>query len=336
MQGNTVKKEKTIKYNKCLWLMLVPVFFFSAYLFMGKRAKNESYTKLGLFYGASSLITFILSVLGIIWPVLFYALITHLIVWVLCTIQIFNCRQQYQQQARWAQEDEKERSALVYDLNFRLRNRMWCFWNWIPLLGGFSTFFLGTRIRNRKLQWVGALSLLLIAGLYFYLTVHAQSASGILVAAALIIAYCSVCIHPLIAGYFYEEYLDVAAAQWTEDVQEFHQMEKYSWRVKNSIWQVLTLVPYFGSLGLFWAGITRENGRVLLGASLLCVLEASCLAIPSMIIANAALLQAMPAMEGVAAAINGLSIFVYPLIIFTGTMIRQKMLRIRAVQEMQF
>ncbi len=330
------KKKETKKYNKCLLLLLVPVFFFSADLFMGKRARNESYTKLGIFYGASSLITFILSVLGLVWPVLLYALITHVIVWMLCVIHTLNNRQQYQQQVEWMLEDEKERSELVFQQTFRLNNRMWCFWNWIPLLGGLSTFYLGTRINNRKLQWFGALSTALVAGLYFYLTMQAQITSGLLAVVALIIAYCSICIHPLIAGFYYEEYLDAAADQWTEDIQEYHQMEKTSWRIKNSMWQVLTLIPAFGSLGLFWAGITRENGKVLFGASVLCISEVACLAVPSMIMANEALLQAQPIMEGVAAAINGLWIFVYALIIFTGAMIRQEMLRIRAIQEYRF
>ena len=327
---NNVKKQ-----NNCMFLLLIPVFFFSAYLVMGKRGKHSNYTKLGIFYGISSLVTFIISALGLAWPVLLYGLISHAIVWVLCTIHTLGCRQQYPQYAQWAQEDQN-RSALTAQPSFRLRNSFWTFWDYIPLMGGFATYFMGAKMGNKKLQWFGALSTLVVAGLFFYLTMLEQVTSSVLIAISIVIAYCSICIHPLIAVYYFEDYLDVAAAQWEEDVQEYPQMENRSWRISNSFWQILTCIPSFGSLGLFWAGITRENGWVLLRACVLCLLEVGCLAVPSVIMGNEALLQAQPVMEGVAAGINALGIFVYALVVFTGALIRQDMLRIRAEQEMRF
>lgn len=327
------KNEK--KHTKCMFLLLIPVFFFSAYLVMGKRGKNSGYTKLGIYYGIFSLITFVVSALGLVWPVLLYGLISHFIVWALCTIHTLNCRQQYQQYAQWAEEDQK-RSELTAQSSFRLRNAYWCFWDYIPLMGGFSTYFMGARMGNRKLQWFGALSTLVVAGLFFYLTMLEQVTSSLLIAISIVIAYCSICIHPLIAVYYFEDYLDAAAAQWEEDIQEYPQMENKSWRISNSFWQILTLIPSFGALGHFWAGITRENGRGLLRACVLCILEVACLAVPSAILGNEALLLAQPVMEGVAAGINALGIFVYALVVFSGALIRQDMLRIRAEQEMRF
>lgn len=331
------KTKKITEKNPalCMLLLLVPVFFFSAYLYMGKRAKNDGYTKLGIFYGLSSFLTFVVSALGLVWPVLLYGLISHAVVWVLCTIHTLNCRQQFRQYVQWAEEDQN-RHALVYQESFRRHNRYWCFWDCIPLMGGFATYFMGARMNKPVLKWVGALSTLLVAGLVFYLTMLAQVTSGVLTVLCLVIAYSGVCIHPLLAYYFFEDYLDVAAARWEEDIAEYPQMESRSWRIRNSLWQVLTCVPYFGSLGLFWAGITRENGKVLLKASILFILEIACLAVPGVIMGNESLLQTMPAMEGVAAAVNTLWIFVYALIIFTGACIRQQMLRIRAIQEMRF
>lgn len=333
MLSNINKTDK--KYTRCMLLLIVPVFFFSAYLYMGKRVKNSGYRKLGIYYGVSSLLTFIISALGLVWPVLLYGLISHVIVWVLCTIHTLNCRQQYSQYAQWAQEDEN-RSALVKQDRFRQQNRYWCFWNWIPLMGGFATYFMGARMNKPILKWIGALSTALVAGMVFYLTMLEQVTSGVLTVICMIIAYSSICVHPLLAYFYFEEYLDTAAAQWEEDVAEYYQMENRSWRIRNSLWQVLTCVPYFGSLGLFWAGITRENGKVLVKASVLFLLEAACLALPGVIMGNAALLQAHPGLEGVAAAINALWIFVYALIVFTGADIRREMLCIRAEQEIQF
>lgn len=328
------KKSKK-KHTKCMFLLLIPVFFFSADLVMGKRGKNSGYTKLGIFYGISSLITFIISALGLVWPVLFNALISHFIVWALCTIHTLNCREQYQQYAQWAEEDQN-RSELTQQPSFRLHNAYWTFWDYIPLMGGFATCFMGAKMGNKKLQWFGALSTLVVAGLFFYLTMLEQVTSALLIAICVVVAYCSICIHPLIAVYYFEDYLDAAAAQWEADVREYPQLENRSWRMSNSFWQLFTLIPSFGSIGLFWAGITRENGKVLLRACILCILEVGFLAVPSVIMGNEALLQAMPVMEGVAAGINALGIFIYALVVFTGALIRQDMLCIRAQQEMEF
>ena len=334
MQSKT-KKTNEKNHNLCMLLLMVPVFFFCAYLYMGKRGKNDGYTKLGIFYGISSFVTFVVSALGLVWPVLLYGLISHAIVWVLCTIHTLNCRQQYRQYAQWAQEDEK-RSELVKQEAFRRQNKYWCFWDCIPLMGGLATYFMGARMQKPALKWTGALSTVLVAGLLFYLTMQEQVVSGVLTVICLIIAYCSICVHPLLAYFYFEEYLDAAAAQWEEDVEEYPQIQNRGWRVRNSLWQVLTCAPYFGSLGLFWAGITRESGKILFNASLLFILEAACLAVPGMIMGNEALLQTYPVLEGVAAGINAVWIFVYALIVFMGAFIRQEMLRIRAVQEMQF
>ncbi len=324
------------KHTQCMFLLLIPVFFFSTYLYMGKRSKQSGYTKMGVFYGISSLVTFIISMLGLVWPILLYGFISHLIVWVLCTFHALNARHQYQQFAQWEFEDEKGRSQLVYQESFRRQCKYWCFWDCIPLLGGLATYILGKKMKKPAIKWIGILSTLLVVGLYFYLTMFEQVTSGVLAVMALVIAYCSICVHPLLFGYYFEEYMDASAAQWEEDIREYPQIEDRSWRIRNSIWQVLTCVPFFGTLGLYWAGITRENGKVLLKATILLFLEVVCLAGPSAIAGNAQLIQAYPFMEGVAVGLSSLWIFAYALIVFTGACIRQEMLRIRAIQEIQF
>lgn len=329
--NNTANK----KYNYCMFLLLIPVFFFSACLYMGKRSKHSGYTKLGIFYGVASFATFVVSALGLVWPILLYGLISHAIVWVLCAFHTLNCRQQYPQLVQWAEEDIK-RSQLVTQDAFRMRNKYWTFWNYIPLWGGFSTCFMGVKMKNPILKWAGILSTLLVAGLLFYVTMQEQVTSGVLTVICLIVAYSSICIHPILAFFYFEDYLDAVAEQWEEDVAEYPQLESRVWRTNNSLWQIITFMPIFGSLGLFWAGITRESGKVLLRASILCVLEAACLMAPAAIIGNEALLQAMPYMAGVAAGINAMRLFVYALIVFTGACIHQEMLRIRAIQEIRF
>ncbi len=336
MKRKPQKIESEGKRTRCMLLLMIPVFFFSLYLYMGKRSKQSGYTKMGIFYGVSSLVTFIVSALGLVWPVFLYGIISHMIVWVLCTIHAFNCRHQYQQYEQWVQEDEKERSQLVHQESFRRRAKYWCFWDCIPLLGGLATYLIGKKIKKPGVKWFGILSTLAVIGLCFYLTMLPQITSGVFTVMCIVIAYSSLCIHPLLFGFYFEEYLDAEAKEWETLAEECPQIESGSWRFRNSIWQILTFAPFFGSLGLFWAGITRENGKVLTVASVLCILEVSCLAAPSAILQNAQLLAQQPIMENIAGGISAMWIFAYALIVFTGACIRREMLRIRAYQEMRF
>lgn len=336
MQTNINNNEKEKNHKLCMYLLFLPVFFFCAYLMMWKRSQNDGYKKMGIFYGVSSLATFVAIALGLIWVQIFvYALITHVIVWMLCTIHTLNCRQQYQQLAQWEAEDKK-REALAEDTSFRLRNSAWTIWNYIPLMGGFSTMLLGRMLDNKKLIWAGALSTLAVAAFAFYLVMIGGVTGPVLFAISAVLVYCSLCAHPLLAYFFYEDYMDAAARGFNELIADFPQLEDKKWRFTNSLWQVLTLIPSFGSMGLFWVGITREDKATIWKACGTLLLEMACLAIPTILLGNAALLEAMPIMKGIADGISALGIFVYALVVFTGATIRTEMLCIRAEQEMDF
>ncbi len=322
----------TRRSSRCLWLLLIPVFFFSAYLYMGKRAKRDNYTKLGIFFGIASLLTFAVSLLGLVWPRLFYGLITHAIAWALCAINTLNCRQQYWQLVEWEEEDAKP-DELVNSRSFRLRNALFALWNVIPFLGGYSTFMLGRKMNNTALKWAGIGSTVISVAVVMTLLLMGQTTSNLPISIALFWGYCSYCIHPLLAGYFFPEYLKEAATQWREDVEHYPQMERAKWRICHSLWQILTVIPYFGSIGLFIIGIMRESGKVLLGASVLCVLEFACIAVPPMVLENQALLQAYPFLAEVAAGLSVFWFVAYSLNIFYGALIRRDMLCRRAQQE---
>lgn len=322
-----------LKGYRCMLLSLIPVFYFSGLLFMGKKAKQESYTKLGLFFGALSLITFIIGAMGLVFRPLFYALVLNLGGWAMCIMQMLRLRQQYQQYLEWAQEDaEKERDPMVFQKSWRWRNALWCFWDCIPLLGGLATYFMGRRMENKPLKWFAVLSTLSILALFVYFSmmlVAGQALSNFVAALAIIVVFSCVCVHPLLAGFFFEDYLDATAAMWKEDGSDYPQMMTTSWRVKNSLWQMLTCIPYVGSLGLFFVGIGRESGKVLLGASVLCVAEMACVAGPSILLETEAL-QAWPMLEGLADTIGILWFLAYILIVFYGTVIHWDMLRAKA------
>lgn len=319
-----------LKSYRCMLLLLIPVFYFSGLLYMGKKAKQESYTKLGLFFGAISMVTFIVGAMGLVFRPLFYALILNLGGWAMCTMQMLRLRQQYQQYLEWAQEDAAEtRDPMVFQKKWRLRNTLWCFWDCIPLLGGLATYFMGRRMENKLLKWAGVGSIAVVLALFVYVSVSAEI-SNLMIAVIIIVAYASICIHPLLAGFYFEEYLDATAEIWKTDFAEYPLMDKTAWRVKNSLWQIITCIPYVSSLGLFFVGIHRESGKVLLGASLLCVAEMVCVAGPPALLENQALLQAWPMLERLAATVGILWIFVYALIIFYGAAIRWDMLRARA------
>lgn len=314
---------------RVMLLLLIPVFYFSALLFMGKKAKQDNYIKLGLFFGAVSLFSFIVGVMGIVFQPLFYALVLQLGCWTMCIIQTLRIRQQYLQYLEWAQEDLAEsREPMVFRKKWRLHNSLWCFWDCIPLLGGLATYFMGRRMSNKLLKWAGLGSVALVFALLVYFSVSVEI-SKLMTAVIIIVAYASICIHPLLAGFYFEEYLDATAEIWKADFEEYPLMDKASWRVKNSLWQIITCIPYVSSLGLFFVGIHRESGKVLLGASLLCIAEMVCVAGPAMLMENEAL-KAWPLLEGVAYTVGMLWFFVYALIIFYGAAIRWDMLRARA------
>lgn len=334
MEKNMGDLNWRMKSYRVLLLLLIPVFYFSALFYMGKKSKQDGYIKLGLFFGAVSVVTFIAVVMGLVFQPLFYALILHLGCWAMCVIQTLRLRQQYLQYLEWAIEDEeKKRDPLVFKKSWRRRNALWCLWDCVPFMGGLATYFMGRRLENRKLMWVGVGS--------FLLTVVAVVAAGvlpqvdqttgaILIAAVIILAYSTVCVHPLLSGYYFEEYLDATAAMWNEDLADYPVMKQIGWRVKNSLWQIATFIPYLGTFGLLFVGLHRENGKVLLKASLLCVAELICLAGPSMLMGNAELLQAYPMLVHAASTVSVLWVFVYLLMVFFGAVIRWDMLRERA------
>lgn len=327
------KRVEDLKWRmrgcRVMLLLLIPVFYFSALIFMGKKARQDNYIKLGFFFGAISLGSFIIGVMGVAFNPLFYVLILQLGCWTMCVMQTLRIRQQYLQYLEWEQEDqEKRRDPMVFQKKWRRFNSLWCLWDCIPLLGGLATYFMGRRMENKILKWIGLGSIAVVLALFVYSSVSVQI-SNLMIAVIIIVAYASVCIHPLLAGFYFEEYLDATAEMWNSDFEEYPQMNETSWRVRNSLWQIITFIPYISSLGLFFVGIHRESGKVLLGASLLCIAEMVCVAGPTILIENEAL-KAWPLVEGVAYTLGVLWLLVYGLIIFYGASIRWDMLRTRA------
>lgn len=323
-----------MKSFKPFLLLFVPVFFFFVFFVMEKKTKTNAYRRLGLFYGVISIVTFIAGVMGIVYQPLLCVLLLHIGTWALCVLQIFRLRKKYQQLLEWAQEDDEERrNTLIYQKSWRVRNSLWCVWSCIPLLGGLGTYFLGRRIDSGKLRLFGIVAILFSLALYVcvnLLLISDQPITTLLVALAIIIAYPCLCIHPMLAVLFYEEYMDCTANMWEEDFSDYPVMSGMGWRIKNSLWQAVTFLPYVGTMGLFYVGLQRESGKVLLGASLLCIAEMACVAGPAVLIQNEAWVAAWPMLKGIAAIVSALWFFVYILVVFYAMTIRWDMLRLRA------
>ena len=323
-----------MKEYRVMLLLLIPVFYFTALFFMAKKTKQRAYMKLGLFFGAVSVLSFVIGLMGLVFRPLFYALILQLGCWAMCAMQTLYIRQRYLQLREWELEDaDEQKDPLLCQKGWRLSNALWCIWDCIPLLGGLATYFMGRRMDSKKLQWIGIGSTVLMAVLFVaisFVPIMDSTAAKVLIVAAIVLGYSCICIHPLLAGYYFQEYLNATAEMWHEDLSDYPLMEKTGWRIKNSLWQIITCIPYLGTFGLFFVGIHRQNGKVLLGASLLCVAEMACLSVPSFLVADEAQLKAWPMLEGVAATIGMLWILVYALIVFYGAVIRWDMLRERA------
>ncbi len=329
----SVNTEWRVKSLKPLLLMLVPVFFFFVFFVMAKKSKQDAYKKLGYFFGALSIVSLVLVLLGTLYYPLFYCVTLHIGAWVLCLMRAIKLRKRYQQYLEWAQEDEdQERNALVFDEQWRRLNGLWRIWSCIPLLGGLGTYYAARKIGNRALKlfsvcWV-------IYGLAIFVAVNMLMIAQVdmtlfVMSAAIFLIYPCICVPPLVTGLFYEDYLNAAAQMNAADMAEYPVMQSVGWRIKNSLWQALTFVPYIGTMGLFFVGIHRNNGKVLLWASVLCLSEMACIAGPSFLLGLAPL-QGLPMLSGIAGLLGMLWFFVYIMVIYYGTLIRYDMLWERA------
>jgi len=331
--------EKTIDFNwrmknsRFMLLLLIPVFYFAAFFYMGKRVNQPKYTKMGIFYAVTSLLTFALVAMGAVYFPLFLAGILHIVAWLLCIVQTLQCRKQYLQYVEWKQEDPSDRSKLTEDKSWRRRVSFGCLWTAIPLFGGLGTCFIGRRMDNRKLQWFGALSVVAVIASYLYIStllMNGMIPDKLTVAIGIVLLYSLLCIHPLLVGYYYEDYLDATALIWEADEKEFPVMMDPAWRRKGSLWQIATCIPSVGSLGLFWVAFQRQSGRTLLGAALLCAFEMGCIMSPSILTDHAELMAAHPVLSALITTFSSLWFLAYVLNIFYGTLIRWDMLRLRA------
>lgn len=331
-QTDTVNEGK--KEHRVLFLLLIPVFYFFSLLFMGRRTKRDGYKILGLFFGVMSLLSAILSIMGLVYRPLYYLLVLHLGCWALCAMYTLRLKRKYLQVMQWQREDDpKERNPLVFQKSWRRRNALWRIWACIPLLGGLSTYFVGRRIGNEKLKWVGIGSNVVVFAVFVGLGIMPElgkTATNVLMALLIALVYSCICVHLLLSSCYFEDYLDATAKMWEEDFRDYPVMGDTRWRIKNSLWQLITCIPYFGTMGLFYVGAHRQNGKVQMGALLLFVADMFCVVAPTVLMENEALVKAWPKVEVLAGTIGMLWIFVYALIIFFGAVIRWDMLWIRA------
>lgn len=321
-----------MKHSRCMLLLLIPVFYFAAFFYMGKRVNQSKYTKMGIFHGSVSLVTFVLMAMGLVYFPLFFAVLLHVVAWMLCVVQTFQCRNQYLQYVEWMQEDSNS-NAYLSDSGWRRKNSLGCLWAAIPLFGGLGVCFMGRRMDSRKLQWFGILSVLAVVAGYLYISallINELPITRLTIALGIILFYLVLCVPPLVAGYFYEDYLNATAQLWEADAQAFPVMMDPAWRRKGSLWQIATCIPSVGSLGLFWVAFQRQSGRTLLGAALLCAFEMGCIMSPSILTDHAELMAAHPVLSALITTFSSLWFLAYVLNIFYGTLIRWDMLRLRA------
>lgn len=331
-QTDTVNQRR--KDQRVLFLLLIPVFYFFSLLFMGRRTKRDGYRLLGIFSGVMSLLSVLVSIMGLVYRPLYYAIVLHIGSWALCVMYTLKLRRKYLQVMQWQREDAtEERSPLVFQKSFRLRNSLWRFWSCIPLLGGLSTYFMGRRLGHKKLKWVGIGSNLIVLTVFVALGIMprlGKTAGNVLMVLMILLVYSCICGHLLLSSCYFEDYLDATAKMWEEDFRDYPVMEDTGWRIKNSLWQIITCIPYIGTMGLFYVGAHRQNGKVQLGALLLLAADMFCVVAPTILMENEALVKAWPNVEVLAGTIGMLWIFVYALIIFFGAVIRWDMLWIKA------
>ena len=104
-----------MKNSKCMLLLLIPVFYCAAFFYMGKRVNQSKYTKMGIFHGSVSFVTFVVMAMSFVYFPLILAILWHAVAWMLCIVQTLQCRTQYLQYVEWMQEEELSYCFCTYE-----------------------------------------------------------------------------------------------------------------------------------------------------------------------------------------------------------------------------
>lgn len=272
----------------CTFLSLLPGFGWTGFLFMAKRSGRKTFRTAAAVYGVLS--TAVLLLLGmhmcleylhtnVLQYINAYCLSLLPVLWISCLVHTMALSNQYLQFLALRQSASPERDPLTADKHWRQENLYWMIWSFLPLLGGFSTWTIGRRLKKRGVALLGLLSMLVVAALYILELVDYWFYDAFVemykFLETTVYSAVSFWVINLIVSFLYrEDYLDLRVAAWKKDTRSLPKLLERSWRLRNSLWQIWTLFPVVGGIGISIAGVRGRNRKHAVAGLIFCLISA--------------------------------------------------------------
>lgn len=186
-------------------------------------------------------------------------------------------------EARQPQEPE-----LLKQKGWRVKNSLWMLWSLVPGLGTVSFFHVGVRMKSRGMKLAGFAFLLLTTlpvGLWMLGTtlggyIPSLSADALLLTRLLIFGVFTEVLLYFVQLYLCcvirRDYLRAVAPVWEANRVRYACLNSTKWRVLQSWWMLLCLVPYCGGASLIYAGArTKKRKWIIAGAAITAALLAA-------------------------------------------------------------
>lgn len=250
--------------SRCLWLSLVPIFGFYAFLTMGKRSGCRRYYKLGCIYGVLMVLCYLAGWFLAVWIPLLLCWLLLMGIQVACIVHTLSSREEYLIQLAEAEIKAPPRNPLVNDRWWRVRSQWWRLWAYIPCFGGLSTYFIARRMGKRWLKrfsvicsWYMLLTCAAAAGITEDMTLWKDVFLALFVGTG----SASVILFSVLAAYYREDYLDAMAHIWQRDCAANPDLGNGTFRAEKSFYMVATWMPLIGGLGLSLGGVLGKHRR---------------------------------------------------------------------------
>ncbi len=351
MQRYLSDRQWTAKQRACCFLSLIPCLGHYGLLYMGKKSAQRRYTTLGTLYGILNWAAVALLLVNSLlqeckWPFFYdtgrleiyyflqnsrsdiegWGFAIVFLVWIVCMIHTLCLSGGYLRYCALRQLQQPPKNPLVFHKAFRRDNLWWLFLHLIPGFYGFAPWFAGRRMKHRGLQSFGILTVALTEALRLglvwidgYRASWETYLSWALVCCGLVLTGLLHISSLLLCMLYREDYLDARAAQWVHDTHRDRLLSDPKWRSSNSLWQIWTVFPYVGGIGIALSGLkSKRRGDTLLGVGLCLITAAVLFGHTALVGYFEATYEAVSDNPGLAAAIGVLPAMIYTLYLLTG------------------
>lgn len=271
-----------MKNSAYILLGLFPWLDAFAFVYMGRKTGRKQWTRMGIIFGVLwyfgvlfyGLTYSYLPASNVVRQVIFLVKAAILVLWPVIMILLLASRKDYLRLLA-VTEKEPDIPELMQDKKWRMQHSMWTIWSFIPGLGGISLLTAGYSMKDKTwkkisaaVTAIGVLSIvgIRVANSYAYaslistylLSFSARMTLKNLSCCTLILLF-SLQIALMLA--IRKEYLIHEAVKWDTGKRKYKCLSSLNWRMKNSWWILMCLVPYCTGVGLIIAGLQSKKKK---------------------------------------------------------------------------